>query len=51
MKLNGTYFKDQILYFTKCKTLDEVREKYNLELLDFNGLEDCYRICPKNITN
>ena len=49
MKLNGTYFKDQILYFTKCKTLDEVRENYNLELLDFHGLEECYRISPKTI--
>ena len=51
MKLNGTYFKDQILYFTKCKTLDEVRENYNLELLNLTDLEDCYRITPKNITN
>ena len=49
MELTRTYFKDQILYFTKCKTLDEVREKYNLELLDFNGLEEWYRISVKTI--
>ena len=49
MELNGTYFKAQILYFTKCKTLDEVRENYNLELLDFSGLEECYRISQKCI--
>ena len=49
MKLNGTYFKDQILYFTKCKTLDEVRENYNLELLDFSCFEACYGISPKSI--
>ena len=49
MELNGTYFLNQILFYTKCKTLDEVRENYNLELLDFSGLEECYRISPKCI--
>ena len=49
--IDGTYFLEQILFYTKCSTLDEVRENYNLEPLNFTGLEDCYRITPKNITN
>lgn len=51
MELNGTYFLNQILYFTKCKTLDEVKKNYDVELLDFTDLGNCYRICPKSITN
>ena len=47
--INGTYFLEQILFYTKCSTLDEVREKYNLEPLNFTGLDECYRISVKTI--
>ena len=51
MELTRTYFKEQIIFYTKCSTFDEVREKYNLEPLNFTDLDECYRITPKSITN